>query len=176
MATVSTGTASEIAKAAAKPNPSNEAPRRAAEVDRVPMDLPDRKLAVPAMPGYYLYWFLGKNTNKALRAGYTYVDHDEVDVPNTGIADDRSVSGSTDMGSRISVSAGATGEEDEERLYLMKLPEEYHEKDMARKTANNEEIAQQLRAGQMGAGGDPDRNKRYMKQGQDLFYPKGARR
>lgn len=176
MATLNNGTASEIAKAAAQPNPANEPVKRVSEVDRVPMDLPELKLAVPDMPGYYLYWFLGKNTGKAQRAGYTFVDHDEVEITNVGIADDRSVSGSTDMGSRISVSAGATGEEDEERLYLMKLPIEWHQQDTAKKIANSESIAQQLRSGQLGSEGDPDRNKRYMKQGQDLFYPKGARR
>lgn len=176
MATVSNGTATEIAKAAGAANPANELKTRVAEVDRVPMDLPDLKLAVPEIPGYFLYWHLGKNVSRALRAGYTFVDQDEVEVNQFGIANDKGASGSTDLGTRVSISAGASGEETEERLYLMKLPMEFHDRDMAAKTARSEEIAVQLRAGQIGANDDPDRNKRYMKQGQDLFYPKATRR
>lgn len=170
MAEISKGTAAQVA--AATVNPSNAPAVRKQEVERVPMDVPNLKLAVPELSGYYMYWHLGKNANRALRAGYTYVDQDEVEIEQTGIANDKAVSGSTDLGSRISVSAGASGDEEEERLYLMKLPMDLHLADMKAKTARNEEIAVQLRAGQLGAEGDPDKNHRYMKAGQELFYPK----
>lgn len=172
---INKGTAKEVAKAAAEVNPANAPATRARDIERVPMDVPALKLAVPEIPGYYMYWHLGKNVSRALRAGYTFVDEDEVEIEQTGLANDKAVSGSTDLGSRISISAGASGEEEEERLYLMKLPMEHHLADMAAKTARNEEIAVQLRAGMMGSEGDPDRNKRYMKEGQHLFYPKGSK-
>lgn len=173
---ITKGTAQEVAKAAGAANPANAPATRLQDADRVPMDVPNLKLAVPEMPGYYMYWHLGKNVSRALRAGYTHVDTDEVEIEQSGLANSKGTSGSTDLGSRISVSAGSSGDEDEERLYLMKLPLELHESDMRAKTARNEEIAVQLRAGQVGAEGDPDRNKRYMKEGQQLFYPKGVRR
>jgi len=173
---INKGISKEIGAAAKAVNPANAPATRASEPERIPMDVPDLKLAVPEMPGYYLYWHLGKNVSRALRAGYTYVDQGEVEVLQSGVANDKSVDGSTDLGTRVSISAGASGETDEERLYLMKLPMDLHLADMAAKTARNEEIAVQLRSGMLGAEGDPDRNKRYMKEGQHLFYPKGAKR
>lgn len=173
---ISKGTSQEVTKAAAATNPANAPEKRKQQVDRIPMDVARLKLAVPDLPGFYLYWHLGKNVSAALRAGYTHVNEDEVEVEQQGLANDRATPGSTDLGSRLSVSAGASGDGEEERLYLMKLPMEHHEADMRAKTARNEEIAVQLRAGQIGAEGDADRNKRYMKEGQTLFYPKGAKR
>jgi len=173
---ISQGTATEVAKAAPQSNPANEPAKRAQEVSRIPMDVPNQKLAVPPLSGFYLYWHLGKNVTRALRAGYTFVDGDEVEIEQAGVATGKATSGSTDLGTRLSVSAGSSGEEEEERLYLMKLPLSLHEADMAAKTAKNEDIAVALRAGQLGAEGDPDRNLRYMKDGQRLFYPKGGKR
>lgn len=169
---ISRGTAQDIAKASAAPNPANPPTRRVTEATRVPMTLPELKLAVPELPGYYLYWHLGKNVMRAKAAGYDFVDPDEVMLNQHGIANDRELDGNTDLGTRVSVAAGA---DDPDRLYLMKLPLEWHEKDMDALTARNEQIAVQLRAGTIGAEGDPDRNKRYMKEGQHLFYPKVRR-
>jgi hypothetical protein len=157
-------------------NPANPVAKRLQAADYVSMDSAVLKLAVPEIPGFYLYWHLGKNVSRAKNHGYTFVDPDEVEVVQTGIATGAGVNGSTDLGTRISVSAGASGDDEEERLYLMKLPIELHEKGMAQKTARNEEIAVQLRSGMAGAEGDPDRNKRYMKEGQKLFYPKASTR
>ena len=171
---ISKGTVKDVAQAAKEINPANPLAKAAQDVDYAPMDLPFLKLAVPELPGYYMYWHLGKNVSRALPSGYTFVDHDEVEIVDSGIANDRTGDGSTDLGSRVSVSAGASGDEDEERLYLMKIPLEIHERHMKMKTDRNEEIAVQLRAGQLGAEGDPDRNKRYMKEGQHLFYPKNG--
>lgn len=172
---ISKGTSQEVGKAATATNPANSPEKRKQAVGRVPMDVARLKLAIPDKEGWYRYWHLGKNVSAAMRAGYRFVDANEVDVEEFGLANDRARSGSTDLGTRVSVSAGASGDEDEERLYLMELPIEDHESDMRQKTARNEEIAVQLRAGMMGADADPDRNKRYMKEGQQLFYPKGAK-
>jgi hypothetical protein len=165
---------------AAKPQtsvPANAPATRVTEATRVPMSLPTTKLQVPEMPGYYLYWHLGKNIPAALRAGYTFVDQGEVELNQHGVANSPEDSGSTDMGTRISISAGnSLGENNEpERLYLMKLKEEWHEADAQAQASRNEDIAIALRSGTIGAEGDPDRNKRYMKAGQDLFYPRGSK-
>lgn len=157
-------------------NPANEAVKRVRPIDFTPMDMPNATLAVPDMPGFYLYWHLGKNVNRALRHGYTFVEENEVELENKGLANGAAVSGSTDLGSRISVSAKETGDDvADARLYLMKLPLEIHEGHMKLKTEKNEEIAQAIRGGMLGAGGDPDSKKRYMKEGQHLFYPKANR-
>lgn len=150
--------------------------RRVTAENRVPMSLPNAKLAVPAMDGYYLYWHLGKNVGAALRAGYTHVQDDELDIEQRNVATAAGESGSTDMGSNVSVAGGGVDEQSQpERLYLMKLPMEWHEKDVEAHTAINENIARSLRAGTVGAEKDLDVAKRYMKAGQDLFYPKARR-
>ncbi len=157
--------------------PSNPSARRVTEATRVPMSLPTTKLQVPEMPGFYLYWHLGKNIPAALRAGYSFVENDEVELNQHGVANSPEDSGSTDMGTRISISAGnSLGEDNEpERLYLMKLRNDWHDLDTEAQAARNEDIARSLRSGTIGAGADPDVNKRYMKQGQDLFYPRGSK-
>lgn len=156
-------------------NPAAAPERRITSANRVPMSLPTAKLSVPEVSGYFLYWHLGKNVAKAIRAGYTHVDIDELDVEQKGVANSASESGSTDMGTRISVAAGGTVSDDNpepERLYLMKLPMEWRAEDMAGQAKVNENVARALRSGDIGADGDADRNKRYMKSGQDLFFPK----
>lgn len=159
--------------------PASRPERRVTAENRVPMSLPSLKLAVPDMPGYYLYWHLGKNIHwgmgGALRAGYTYVDDDEIDIEQKGLANAAGESGSTDMGTRISVAAGGTvSDENPEpaRLYLMKLPIEWHQADMEERGKVNESVAASLRAGTIGAEQDQDKLKRYMKAGQDLFFKK----
>lgn len=155
--------------------PANAPERRITDTSRVPMSLPTAKLAVPDLPGFWLYWHRGKDVPRALRAGYTFVEDGEVDVEQKNVANAASETGSTDMGTRISIVAGGTVEEgnpEPERLYLMKLPLEWRLADMEGQAKVNENIAVALRAGAIGAGEDPDKNKRYMKAGQDLFYPK----
>lgn len=158
-----------------KTTPANAPDRRVSEATRVPMDLPNQKLAAPNLPGFFLYWHLGKNVRNALRAGYTHVEDWELEVEQKGVANAAADSGTTDMGTRVSLAAGGTVSDEDatpERLYLMKLPLEWREKDEAAKAKTNESIAQAIRAGSVGSETDPDRNKRYMKKGQDLFYPK----
>lgn len=158
--------------------PANAVDTRVVPADRVPMDLPQQKLAAPDIPGYFLYWHLGKNVRQALRAGYTHVSDDEIELNQGGVANAATVSGNTDMGSRVSIASGGTVGPDNpeaERLYLMKLPNHLRTADLNVREAKHESIAASLRAGTIGAEGDPDRNKRYMKAGQDLFYPRGSK-
>lgn len=150
---------------------------RVTEANRIPMSAPHQKLAVPEIPGYHLHWHLSKNVPRALQAGYTHVTLDDsVQVANTGLADPKNVSGSTDLGHNVSIIAGDSqdGTSEPDRLYLMKIPLEWWQQDQKALLQRNESIAQQLRGGVAGAEseGMNDRNKRYMKEGQRLFYPK----
>lgn len=134
-----------------KVNPANAPAKAAPERERVPMSLPLQKLAVPELPGYHLHWMLGtsQRIGQALRAGYEFVDPSEVDVINHGLADDASRSGNTDMGSRVSISAGADLGEDNQtqRLYLMKIKEEWWQEDQRKLEERNEQIAATIRGG-----------------------------
>lgn len=156
--------------------------KQARSMQRISMSVPQLRLEVPEVPGYYLYWFLGRSIQRAIRAGYTFVEDGDVDVPNLNVAGDASASGNSDMGTRISVIAGGLdeGTAEPQRLYLMKIPQELRDQDVQAIEANNERIAAALRGGQMppspnGAAPNEtpkDRLQRYLKTGQDLFLPK----
>ena len=166
-------------------NPANAPAKRATSATRIPMSVPQLRLEVPAIPGMHLHWFLSKSIPRAKKAGYTFVEDDEVDLANFGLADDASNSGNTDLGSRVSQFAGGMveGTSDPQRLYLMKLPQDLRDEDCAALEATNEKIAAALRGGQTGPSGvgaapqetPGDRGKRYLKAGQDLFIPKSRR-
>ena len=153
------------------PNPADTGKKAAAkERSRIPMSLPQQKLAVPDLPGFHLHWMMGTPSRiaQARKAGYDFVDASEVDVVNTGLADDLSKSGSTDMGSRVSLVAGSTTGEDgqEQRLYLMKLPNEFWDADQAALEDRNEQIAATLRGGNVDAGEGGDSSNRYIPDAQ----------
>jgi hypothetical protein len=167
--------------AEAKPaNPANAPQTRVTEANRVPMNLPELRLAVPDVPGYSLHWFLGQNVQRALRAGYEFLDASEANLTNAGVANDAATSGSTDLGSRVSVIAGGLveGTMEPQRLYLMKIRQEWRDKDAAELEKVNERVAAAIRGGQPAPGqtvpGETgqDRLSRYLKKGQDLFIPK----
>lgn len=162
-------------------NPANTPEKRVTEATRIPMTLPDTKLSVPEIPGYFLYWHLGQNVPRAIKAGYEFVEDSEIDLPNSGLADDASKSGNTDLGTRVSMIAGGLveGTLEPQRLYLMKLRNEWRDKDMQAMEQVNERVAAAIRGGQPtpgqpGAPGETnhDRLQRYLKKGQDLFIPK----
>ena len=164
---------------------TNVATARGTERERIPMSLPMQKLAVPEMEGYHLHWMLGTQSrlSQALRAGYEFVDETEVDIVGTGLADDLSKSGNTDMGTRISVSAGADVGADgsEQRLYLMKLKIEWWNEDQAKLENRNEQVAAAIRGGQHTGDANPNGlDNRYIpdahkKNNANILTPKNRR-
>lgn len=136
-----------------------------AERKRIPLTLPQAKLAVPEIPGYHLYWFRGvpQRLAQAQAAGYEWVSPEEVDVNNTLLGGDASKQGSTDMGSRVSIVEGGEtdGSGNAIRLYLMKQPMEYYLEDQKLLQARNDSIADTLteayRTGQVGGPVDGER-------------------
>ena len=155
-----------------KGNPANAPAKRVTEATRIPMSIPVLQLSVPEIPGYHLHWFLAKNIARAKAAGYEFVDEEEVAVNNRGVADNLEESGSSDLGTRVSVIGGMDEQNNPERLYLMKLRDDWHDEDVRKLGERNDKIAQALRAGLIGAENDPDAGKRYLKQGAGLFFPK----
>jgi len=162
-------------------NPSNAPEKSAVDKKRVPMSTAQLKLTVAEIPGFHLHWMMGTPSRiaQAMKAGYTFVETDEVDVVNSGLADDASKNGNTDMGSRVSLVAGSdTGEDGkEQRLYLMKLPLEYWEEDQEALESKNEQIAATIRGGQDMASNPNGGENRYIppsaaRNVANLFTPK----
>ena len=113
-------------------NPANqsgvaaEAPKRR----RIPLSVPRRKLEATPIPGYVLYWFKESNIPIALDAGYEFVERTEVKISQVNEANPADSSGSTDLGSRVSVIGDKVGERGvPERLVLMKIREEFWRED-----------------------------------------------
>lgn len=105
-------------------NPANDQAPRA--FTRVPMNVPRRKLEVRDMPGFRLYWHRQSDVERALDAGYTFVDKKEVSLNSRSIGSASGLGGNTALGSEVSIVGSAgTGE----RLILMKIPEQYYQED-----------------------------------------------
>ena len=164
-------------------NPAN-APAKSVERTRIPMSLPVQKLAVPDIPGYHLHWMLGTPSRlaQALKAGYEFVDGSEVEVISTGLADSSTANGNTDLGSRVSVIAGAdTGADgQEQRLYLMKIKQEWFDEDQRALANRNEDIARALRGGYDTDSNPHGSENRYIPDAHrkgvaNLFTPKNRR-
>lgn len=157
-----------------KVNPANAPSPRVTEETRIPMSVRDLKLAVPDIPGYHLHYAHERRVPRMLRAGYEFVEHGEVELNNTDLAGDRSMSGNTDLGSRVSVSAGDA--EDSGRLVLMKIRQEWWDKDCAKIEEENEKIAASIRGGNVGDSSADHQAHKYLKEGQELFIPRNKRR
>ena len=128
-------------------NPSNVRSTRVDEATRIPMSVPQQRLAAPEIPGYHCHWFLTRNVQRALRAGYEFVDPEEAEVNNFNLADDAALTGGSDMGTRVSVTAGRGSVDNgqAELLYLMKIRQEWWEKDQQAMEDRNNQVAAALR-------------------------------
>lgn len=161
-------------------NPANNKEKSMLPPGYVPMSQGAQTLAVPEKDGYHRRWFRSDpgRIARAQRAGYTFVDPQEVELYNTDLGGDANVSGNTDMGTRVSVISGdepdSTGQP--ARMYLMECPLELHEYSREILADRNEGIAEALRGGKIGAGNDDetarDQQNRYVKGDvPDLFNP-----
>lgn len=137
-------------------NPATSRDPVRAERARIPMSVPVAKLEVPAIPGYHLHWFLGtpERIQRARDAGYELVEPVEVAPNSVGLGSDSAASGSTDMGSAVSVVAGSeTGRDGQAvRMVLMKIRQEWWEEDQALIEERNTAVVDALTAGMTGAG------------------------
>lgn len=150
-----------------KPNPA--APEmEAAGRTRIPMSVPQQKLAVPDIPGYHLHWMLGTETRlaQALKAGYQFVEKGETLVNNKGLADSASDDGSTDLGSRVTVAAGGDTSSDGQavQMVLMKLRQEWWDEDQKRLEEKSDQLAAALRSGKPLPSDTGDASNRYVDQ------------
>ena len=136
-----------------------------------PMSTATLRLEVPNKPGWHRHWFRGTpgRLARAQQAGYRFVDQGDCDVNNFDLAGDSKSAGSTDLGSRVSVSAGDEGSVEGQagRMYLMECPEHLFEHSQEILGERLDKIADALKGGMVGAGekGETPRDvaNRYMK-------------
>lgn len=153
------------------PNPANPlvTGKPVAERKRIPMSVPILKLEIPegACPGFHLYWFLDRNIQRAIRAGYEFVNADEVSINQVGIATGSTISGNSDMGTRVSIPAGVGPDNQPEHLYLMKIKQEWWTADQKEIEKVNTRTMDAIFKEKQVAGSDKvspeDREKRYVK-------------
>lgn len=143
--------AAEAKAAMEKSNPSVAPGKTPAERRRIPLSVPQRKLEVPEIPGYYCRWFRGtpQRLAQAEQAGFEFVGPDEVSLNAVAVGGDASKSGNSDMGSRVSVIEGGEtdGAGQAVRMYLMKQKLEFRREDNAITQERNDSIADALTAG-----------------------------
>jgi hypothetical protein len=165
-----------------KINPGSKLRALSSEKKRVPMSVPVQTLEVPDIPGYHQHWFEGSTARlqRALDGGYEFVDERDVDLNAVSLGGDSSVSASTDMGSRVSVTAGQEVGPDGQpiRLVLMKIKQEWWEADQQLIEDRNTGIRDALLGGMVGAENEAagDAQHRYVDQSRsnvpDFFKPK----
>jgi len=152
--------------------------------DYLPMSSATLRLDTPNIPGYHLHWFRGEPARvaRAQRAGYRFVDQDEVDVNNFDLGGDAKSSGNTDLGSRVSLISGDEVDRSGQptRMYLMKCPNHLYELGQKDLNEQNASLADVLKKGKVGTnanGESPqDASARYTKGNpSDLFTQKPRR-
>lgn len=139
-------------------NPANKDVAPKGERKRIPMSVPLRKLEVPELSGYHLHWIKEANISRALQAAYEFVDFDELPVNQRNVGTDTEISGNTDLGSRISISAGIGADNKPERLVLMKLKEEYWREDRGAIDARNAAVMGSIFRGEKILGAEKDKS------------------
>ena len=156
-------------------NPANPPERKARA--RVSMALPTLKLKTPKIPGFELHWFRGTSARlaQAQAAGYRFVTQSEVDLPETGLANDAEGVGNSSLGDHVSVSAGdelADGQG--ARLFLMKIPKEFWDEDQLAVDQKHEQTAAILRGDKGYSEAGQDSSNRYSRgeQRRNMFQPR----
>lgn len=155
-------------------NPSNSQTLKVTDDTRISMSVPRMMLEVPPIEGYVMHWFADRpgRINRAMQAGYEFVNRDEVQLNNMGLASDMTVDGNTDLGTRISIHGGVTDNGSSERMYLMKIKKEWYNKDMDLREQSADRIVQTLKTGSIGADHARDPAQRYAKGVENLFTRK----
>lgn len=134
---------------------------------RIPMSVPQRKLEVPNLPGYVLYWFRDSNVPRALQAGYEFVQRNELPVNQMNVATDKGISGNQDLGNHIRVYGGLDAQNQPEFGTLMKIREEWWREDQAKVANKNAGVLKSIFKKEAIAGDaeltPEDREHRYIK-------------
>jgi hypothetical protein len=149
----------------ANPSISQEDRIETQRARRIPMSVPQARMATPAIPGYHLHWFNDTPGRiiQAQNAGYTFVNMEETHVNSRDVAGSSEDFGSSDMGTRISTVVGESADGGAQRAYLMKIPEEFFQEDQKALESRNAAIDQAMRAGKQNPTNPGDDAQRYVK-------------
>lgn len=115
---------------------------------RVPMSIPQIKLAVRDIPGYRLYWFKEENIERAIQAGYENVKRTEVFLHRNNVAGSPGVSGNTDLGTNVSLVMGTFENGHTQRLILMKIRLDWYKDDQLKSIQKQAAIIEGIFEGQ----------------------------
>lgn len=133
---------------------------------RVPMSVPSRKLEVPDRDGYHRHWFVERNIERALAAGYEFVNKKDVRVNQLGVATSKEISGNADLGSHVRVVAGVAEGGATDYLTLMEIPLEWWQEDQRTLEKRNESVITSIFRDEQIVGTDKvapeDRNQSYV--------------
>lgn len=134
---------------------------------RIPMSVPQRKLEVPEIPGFKLYWFKEASVPRALQGGYEHVDAHELPINQHNVANDKGVSGNQDLGSHVRIVGGVAEGGGVEYAVLMKIKEEWWQEDQNALAEKNASIVGSIFNKEAILGSDKvqggDRDVRYVK-------------
>lgn len=129
---------------------------------RVSMSAPQRRLEAAQIPGFHLHWMREENVPRALQAFYEFVFNHETEINTRNVGVESGAEGGNDLADRVTVQHGG------ETMYLMKLPEEYYQEDMASLGERNNDMMKQIFRGEevSGAlGANPgDTSHKYVKE------------
>ena len=160
-------------------NPANEIQIKVTDQTRLSAAAPVRQLEVPEIPGYRLYWFVDRpgRISWAQRVGYEFVTDEEMQLSNRQLGSDQTLDGNQNLGSRISLYGDTDAQGNPLNLYLMKIRQEWYDKDRKVQEASSEAIVATLKRGMIGAENDTaaDASKRYTKGAENLFTRKMRR-
>lgn len=137
---------------------------------RIPLSGGRLKLSTPKIPGYHCHWFADRSdrVEAAVAAGYEFVEKGEVSVNNLGVAREAATGAGTDLGSRVSIVAGGDNNGQALRLVLMKIRQEWRDKDMRARENSSDALVAALTRGQAGSAqmpGEADTSHRYIGEG-----------
>lgn len=108
---------------------SNGTVKTDSERRRIPMSIPVRRLECPDLPGFHLHWFLEPNVNRALQAGYEFVEDTEIPLNQKSVGTSSSISGNQALGSHVEIIHGVGQDGKPSKLILMKIKEEWYRED-----------------------------------------------
>ena len=130
-------------------------PARVPKDARQPFGSTTQKLAYPPRPGFHRHWFNDDpgRIDMAVAAGYTHV-----------IGKD---------GQRVCRVVGVTAGGGPLQGYLMEIPEEWYQEDMARQNAETEKTMDAVRRGAI--AGQPGVDGRYIPEATPIRVSKGGR-
>lgn len=117
-------------------NPANSLPEKGRR-KRIPLSTPRRRLETPDIEGYHTHWFLEQNIPAALQAWYEFVDQKETELNEMRVGADASASGSSDLGSQVSLTYGMDPKGEPQRLILMKIKLDYYLEDQREVAGRN---------------------------------------